>query len=599
MRNDALIIEGKVVDLGATNIALEFVSNLWSDPSKISASHSYTLTLPRTAHNERVMDYCTSVAHRSQIVGAPLRAQYLRNGLTIARNATAEVNSVTADGIEIVLYWDGLSAFSAWLARAPKLRELDIPEYRWTGTTSGSARILDDVIEGAYNTGVSSRIMSPPPAVNCFALFKRIMDGIGAPWVRPDADIVGEMQRLVIPLCSRAGTLTPSLGGQWDTLNASGHFIGSSEMYIEPEGNIAGSMVVVGEEIRIPDTIAKVDVSVRAEWFAEDVDEEDDGYFGDAYLNIYNASRTLIASRAMTRSADFRSVSLDADIPLEGVSGYITIAIETGNEYIGALRSEGLLTIVPTTKTATVGAWYSIAGNLPDITQLEYIKALCSLFGLQMYNTLDGSLGFASLETLYANIESDSVRDWTRKIVDWREGPNGIGFKVGDYAQHNTFKYKADAENLGTNADGVLDVGGRALPLEKDAVALPFAATRGNTIRHYSAEYDSDTGVWRVDDTSVEPRILRTSAGTDGKVHLSFDGSQSWGSVLTRYYGALSRVLEYPVQISAYATLTEQDLATLDYVRPVYLQQTGKYYAVAKIVTDATTEISEITLIQL
>lgn len=599
-RADELRLEGQVVDLGAANISLEYVNNLLSDPSKISASHTYTIVIPRTARNERVMDYCTSVSHRSRIVGVPLRADYFRNGFRLLLGATAEVTAVSPEGVELAIYWNGLSAASAWLTNAPRLRDLPIPERVWTGTATASASIYNEVIEADYDTGVKRLVMPPPPCVNAWSLFQRIMNGIGVPWSAPREEVVEQMRRLVLPLCSRAGRLTPNLGGRWSGLNAVFETPHDAELYVSPTGNTGGNMPVSEYTIGVDATLDTLQITFDATWRASDYDEEEGGVFGtEAALRIYNAAGSLVWEQPMEVSEDGLEARLSASVTLANPGTSFRVAVFHDNEYIYALEGSGVMDIAPTTKTATVGALYNVAGNLPDISQVDYIKALCNLHGVQLVNRTDGSLEFVGVGELYDRIDAGVAVNWSDKVVDYLELPNGVDFKVGEYAQLNRYKYKADEENLGVDADAVLEVEGRALPAERVAVELPFAATRGDTIRHYKAGYDTDGATWRVEDQAVQPRILTAYAGTDGKVHARFEGSQSWGAILARYYQGVRRLLEYPVQVRLFARLTERDLALLDYTTPVYLRQTGKYYIVARVNTDTSTETSELTLIQL
>ena len=53
---EELYIKGERVDLSDDEITLNFKSNLLGDISKITASNSYTITLPRTNKNIRLLD---------------------------------------------------------------------------------------------------------------------------------------------------------------------------------------------------------------------------------------------------------------------------------------------------------------------------------------------------------------------------------------------------------------------------------------------------------------------------------------------------------------------------------------------------------------
>ena len=58
MRNDMLFIDGKLVDLDDnTKITLNFKSNIFTDLSKIVSNNSYTIKLPKTIRNQRIISH--------------------------------------------------------------------------------------------------------------------------------------------------------------------------------------------------------------------------------------------------------------------------------------------------------------------------------------------------------------------------------------------------------------------------------------------------------------------------------------------------------------------------------------------------------------
>ena len=56
MIRDELYINGDKVDVGDTDISLNYKSNLLTDISKIVSNNSYTIKLPKTAKNLAVIE---------------------------------------------------------------------------------------------------------------------------------------------------------------------------------------------------------------------------------------------------------------------------------------------------------------------------------------------------------------------------------------------------------------------------------------------------------------------------------------------------------------------------------------------------------------
>ena len=76
MRTDDLIINGEHADLGTTNVALEFVNNLLTSVDKISTSHTWTITLPRTTRNDRIFGFASRLGIEGAKLNVVMPAEY-------------------------------------------------------------------------------------------------------------------------------------------------------------------------------------------------------------------------------------------------------------------------------------------------------------------------------------------------------------------------------------------------------------------------------------------------------------------------------------------------------------------------------------------
>ena len=103
--NEELIIDGRRVDMSPdTRIVLNFKSNLLGDVSKITASNSQTISLPKTTRNREIFDHATAPAYSSGFRYRKHAAEYSRNGVKIISDAYALLLD-SADNYEIALYW--------------------------------------------------------------------------------------------------------------------------------------------------------------------------------------------------------------------------------------------------------------------------------------------------------------------------------------------------------------------------------------------------------------------------------------------------------------------------------------------------------------
>ena len=102
---EELYIDDQIVDLYPDKpITLNFKSNILHDISKITASNSYTIQLPKTTRNRCVLDNPTAPAYDSRFRYRTHAARYLRNGMIVIDSATAIVME-SSESYEIALTW--------------------------------------------------------------------------------------------------------------------------------------------------------------------------------------------------------------------------------------------------------------------------------------------------------------------------------------------------------------------------------------------------------------------------------------------------------------------------------------------------------------
>lgn len=106
MTDQRLYIDGELVDLGEdTKFTLSIKSNLFREISDIVSNNSYTIKLPKTVRNQRILGHSDLVQNGGSTFPYKYHtAQYFRNGVQLIRNGRAAVMSVT-DDFEISIVW--------------------------------------------------------------------------------------------------------------------------------------------------------------------------------------------------------------------------------------------------------------------------------------------------------------------------------------------------------------------------------------------------------------------------------------------------------------------------------------------------------------
>lgn len=158
MTDQQLYIDGILMDMSEeTAITLDIKSNLFRDITKMTANTTYTINLPKTAHNMAVLEFAGKPSTSSKYPYILHTARYFRNGLEIIRNGRASVLSVK-ETIEISIYWGLFQALATLQTSDLKLNELNCTKYlRFTKNNSPytyEKAISEGVFYGRYETAV-------------------------------------------------------------------------------------------------------------------------------------------------------------------------------------------------------------------------------------------------------------------------------------------------------------------------------------------------------------------------------------------------------------------------------------------------------------
>ena len=266
--------------------------------------------------------------------------------------------------------------------------------------------------------------------------------------------------------------------------------------------------------------------------------------------------------------------------------------------------------------------------NLPDQTCAEFLQNLMNMFGVFAQPVGENTVRLVHPSEIYRNIEEGVIYDWTKKLVINGDGnevaPDGIRFYIDDWAQVTTIDYDNDDEvkesidGGGPETAGTIEIDNKNID-EEGEVNIDFSASNMKNQHIYGGsestkadvavvpiweaqEPDSDGNVeYRYSD--VSPRILmfEYDAEDPEMSRLTFPETLRFGGaegLVSRYYGDLKKIIDRAKVITVRIRLSLLDLRDLDFIKPVYLQQFGCYFAIYEINT-SDTGISEVQLIKL
>lgn len=598
-----LYINDELVDISpGTKITLNYKSNIFGDISKITSSNSLTVKLPKTTRNCRILDNPTAPAYSSRFRYKRHACRYEQNGVELLRGYAVLLDS-SAD-YEIALYWGVMAKYQSWRDADPSLRDLDGEEtIAWNSvavTTEPYATIVERGYgypfydSGAYDTTQGNR----HPSVMCRWVLDKISAQQGVSFTFPER-VREAIDNLMMPCVSNnAGK------SYWQQNNVrSVAKMASLQDIFSPSAYLQATYIEAGTDKVLGDVYVNSSVPVT-EFATLDAD------------NIHIEFRDFSSGRYSSLS-QFEVAALSED-GLTTISTHTFPAVENSSDVWGFNISEDVdvsgaykvrfrvLMIATTTAASWQAEWFryaplvekntypclfDIIPNLPDISQINFIKALCAMYGLFAMPDNDNpdNIIFVGIDELMGN--RAEAYDWTARLHEAAGGDaQETRFSIADYAQKNWFRYAED-DTVSVDADYPITIDNVTLEGEKDIISLPFAASKGNTIIHYESKLEDGKMVYTLID--VKPRIMRLE-NNGGYGWLNFAGL-SFKDIIGTYYARYAAMLSEAVVIKEKLHISEYDIVGLDFTKPVYLAQYSRYFGIVSLQVsgdECTTELA-------
>lgn len=125
MKSERLYVDNELVDIDElTKITLNFKSNLFRDVSRLTSNNTYTIKLPKTVRNQRILKHTDLVQSSSSFPYTMHKVRYFRNGIEIIKDGRLTVLQVTEDAIEACIVWGLFSNFSDLMRAGTTLNQL-------------------------------------------------------------------------------------------------------------------------------------------------------------------------------------------------------------------------------------------------------------------------------------------------------------------------------------------------------------------------------------------------------------------------------------------------------------------------------------------
>lgn len=612
MRDEMLFIDGKLVDLGeATKITLNLKSNLLSDLGKIVSNNSYTIKLPKTIRNQRIIEHADMPSCNTGYPRKYHQARYFRNGIEIISNAKAVLLSVS-DTIDIAITWGNITLLAGVVENDKTLNDIvDNGYYMIWRKEINNYQDKTPFIVSDINMGIRSfdTLNYVHPSVRANWILERISADNGLSFSFSSDIVERYISKLIIPLLTRYGkgvdpnnqfglTAQYNNGVKYDynlTVILKTTFSNSFLEVINTNTNSSGVKVLKNN--------TKIRISARM--FFDFVSTVPVNPAFVAYKVVEGRAEEIFSADASNLQGSGQTWTVYFDFEDE------TSVLSQGDIIYFAFRDTGYFVknwgtdtfspaLAPYIDEVIVegqgsDGYYPIISNLPDIKQVDFIKTIAAISGTFAVVIDDKTLGFSSVDNIVSN--KSKALDWTRKVVaSFQENkPKEIGYSLDDFARKNLCKWKEDSAVKG-DYNGVLYVEDETIGIERTAIELPFAATDMSWGRASIPLYEYSGNETIGNMNSVEPRLL-IEVNNNGKSKASFDGLE-WEALISRNYELYQQIIRNPIVISERFEIGDIELKELDMTIPVYLGQYGRYYAILSVKAEDT-GICECKLLQL
>jgi len=652
MNDWRLYIDGTLMDMPENpGITLEFVSNFLTDPDKIASDKSYTIKLPRTISNMAAIGHAEDVGGEDDWAREIHSADLQKNGVQLLSGAQCTLLSIGTE-IEVCLAWGLYPKLKTMSDDGLALNEIadDCTDaLTFTGTTdpdttagdyyyadidfalhdttdfatkteltlTSTGRKLQSNYDGFYNTG--KYYLHPVVSVPYILDKIRQKYSLTLTW-HDDAQTL--IDALIVPLLTRtwdsdvygsdnadvftANTLTSrgdytlTAGTQNVGLfnvaagNSFKEFKAAQEASITFEVGLRFTIALTSKQITALQENGRCDV-----WLPTLVawKKNDDGVerinFGestrltaDLFDTLPTAGEAIILTgRAYVNrdveAGDRLKFMFRPYVDSAWVFGGNVAGVEI--TYINAYPSED--------GEVPIGGLFPIIPNLPEISCLDFIKALAFLTGsFAKQQSDDGVIEFVP----YNVFSRSNALDWSAKLLPASDEntPASLSFVVSDWAQKNWYKY-ADDDTVQGNYDGSINIDDATLEAERTAYELPFAASDGASVPLYESQYDEDKKEYNLVLQTCDPRILlayeKAWEDADGNEKsvcgATFDGLDVPSILAQDAYSTLIDAMRGAYVLEETFVLSELDVVEFDETKPVYLAQFGAYFAVLSIKT--------------
>lgn len=622
--SDVLFINGSRVDLKDDDQAsITKAANDLGDMSSRQGSYSYTIRLPKTDNNRRVMENAHSTISGTRLPYQKLRCDYYSGGVHLIADGFGVIQDAGAE-YNLNIFSSNAGLFQ--LIDGKKLSDLDTSAYDllWNhsnvvacygnnispitlliddGTLSETARTIDskkmffhpyfkDVLNAIFTDAGYSAINLPTSTDYTKALFPFVNE---YPF-QGDNEMELSKSKAVstadIIAAGAAITYTPlifaddSIEG-FDLNNNYDPISGEYTVPFAAKVVVSGHVVAFGQRTGPGTIIARIAVRKNGS----------DVYLSEAVTNV---NFLLNSNHYIDWSAEIECVAgdvLTVNFLLVDPSNVYIWTILPGSSSTGG---KSFFNFEITDELVWTGKWY-MSKNLPDMSQKDFFKMFCNLFAQSFYvDDFSKEINFYTVDEVILNKGQSTSQNWSEY---YDSGSAMIKFH-SKFAQVNDMVFTQDDEVPAFTGDAQFILTDTTLPERAQAFKLPVAAS----IEVKRLRGIDMAQVLRVDvdgnDVTPKPRILSVvnsafpSPNTNDYLRIQESGTGNINDFFTAYsarfthdlarlglayYSGWINVLNDYKAVTAQFKLPAYVVANFTFNKAVYVREMSAWFYVNKI----------------
>lgn len=630
-----IVINYKTADIGTDlSVSLQYKSNLFSPVDKMVLNYSLTVSLPITIRNRAIFGMA-GVSSQSTAPRKRMPAQYYIDGVMVF-DGVCYLTEVTETAYNVCFLW-GLDQIEK-LKEAGDIENMDLGAFTMAGTPDASgflqvgysaydAAMVSDVpffaeTDGgqgvAREDGAFPVECVPAPFVRAYWLFDRIMSDNGIAY-DIDKSALYDLKQLVIPILSRevdqedfsltstgVGTFTNPSSRPTFTSDKGKEFLasGAAKQIAVLSGAVpVGSVMTKPNDYEIGfsgsgsmDVNVTGKATIAAHRYVFTLRIVVDCYVYDEtqgwkYHKTFSGHKDGIIGTSEESTVEW---NITVPVEFEFANNYIMFRCWSksvdGDYASTTLHDMEFKFTGISVENAGYKSTIQIAKNLPSFKQVDFIKCICNVLGVF---AMPPAAGSKAIRLVRADVfNADEAQDWTAYLVS---GGDSMSFSFGDLAQRNIITYKECSDDSLEPTQSYFPVENENIEKESTFLELPLTELSGGRLKLFSKEVDDD-GKIEYSRENVGDVVMRLE-DRGGMAFATWDGMGS-RYILSRF-ADFARLVASPVVAKKRFRLSPIILKNVDFCKPVYLRQTGRFYGIISISAGgylATVEMLELDL---